>query len=348
MSLKIGIVCSDLPEAGKKPGGVSIVVHELANALVRAKNYVRIYSHTHKPQNANYEVVKIPQISKSKTFARRLILPFQINSLDFADLDLLHLHGDDWAFIRRLLPTIRTFHGCSLNEAKYTRVFRRKLMYLAYHPLELWAKKLADKSVGVGDDTIDILGAEGVIPNGYDPSFFYPETKSAQPTAVVIGTLGGRKQSQKAIKLLLSVKKQIPSLVIHAVVDRPYEDSEVNSWVGISKEQLAKLVRESWIGVSTTLYEGFGVYYLEWMGAETIPISFNNIGVKSIITKHKAGIIANTISEIEKAALLILQNEAIRSKFKQNCSMATASFNWDKIADQYIRLYWQAIKKFNS
>jgi len=72
MSLRIGMVHSDLPEEGKKPGGVFVVVHELANSLVRAGNYVRLYSHTPKPKDAIYEVVDLPR-TKSGTLNRRLV-----------------------------------------------------------------------------------------------------------------------------------------------------------------------------------------------------------------------------------------------------------------------------------
>jgi hypothetical protein len=53
MSLKIGMVHSDLPEEGKKPGGVFVAVHELANALVRAGNLVH-FIHIHASQKMQF------------------------------------------------------------------------------------------------------------------------------------------------------------------------------------------------------------------------------------------------------------------------------------------------------
>jgi len=40
MSLRIGMVHWNLPEEGKKAWGVGVAVHELANALVQAGNFV--------------------------------------------------------------------------------------------------------------------------------------------------------------------------------------------------------------------------------------------------------------------------------------------------------------------
>ncbi len=345
MSLKIGMISSDLPEAGKKPGGVAVVVHELANALVRDGNYVCIYSHTPKPNDANYVVKTIPQVTKSRTFARRLILPFQMTVLDFKGLDIVHLHGDDWAFLVRSLPTVRTFHGCSLNEAKFGDVLRRRLMHLVYHPLEVLANTFATVSVGVGDDTVKLLGAKYVIPNGYAENLFYPEQKSPNPTAIVIGTLEGRKQSKRAIELLLSVQKEIPNLIIHAVIDQPYDHPSVQNWLGISKEQLGKLVRESWIGVSTTRYEGFGTYYLEWMAAGTVPITFSNIGTKSLIENAQAGILASRESELREAVVLMIKNATLREKYSKNGVKVSKLLTWNDIASQYIKVYWEAIKQ---
>jgi phosphatidyl-myo-inositol alpha-mannosyltransferase len=348
MSLKIGMISSDLPEQGKKPGGVSIVVHELANALVQADHSVRLYSHTPPPQDAQYEVVCIPQVVQSRTVARRLILPWQMGGLDLKGLDVLHLHGDDWAFVNRSLPTIRTFHGCSLNEAKFGDVSKRRLMHLAYHPLEVWAGKLADVSVGVGDDTVRLLGAKYVVPNGYDQALFYPDQKSSVPTAIVIGTLYGRKQSKVAIDLLLSLQQEIPELVIHAVIDQPYEHPSVQNWIGIAKEQLAKLVRESWIGVSTSRYEGFGIYYLEWMASGTVPLSFNNIGIASLIEKAQAGILVSRESELRDAALKVLKDAPLRNQYAAQGIAASQQLSWKQIARQYLEIYAEAVAKKRS
>jgi len=332
------MVSSGLPQKGKKPGGVDVVVHELANALARADNFVRIYSYSPKPNDATYEVCNLHPVININ-FSRRLGLPFQLRYLDFEDLDILHLHGDDWAFLNRNIPTVRTFHGCSLNEAKFASTLRSRLVNSAYHPLELFSKKLATASIGIGDDTIKLLGVKDIIPNGYAKDLYYPEQKSFSPTAIVVGTLGGRKQSKLAIDLLLSIKNEIPELVIHAVVDKPYNHPSIQNWIGISREQLAKLVRESWIGVSTTLYEGFGIYYLEWMAAGTIPITFSNIGIKSLIHKSQAGIFVENISEMRDAALRTIKDKSIRSKYSKNSVAASQSLSWDSVAQRYKEIY---------
>jgi len=341
------MISSYLPQEGQKPGGVYVVVHELANALARAGIFVRIYSYSPKPTDALYEVFNLSPLINLR-FSRRFGLPFQIRGLDFSDLDVLHLHGEDWAFLNRSIPTVRTFHGCSLNEAKFADSLKSKLVYSAYHPLELWGRKLATASVGIGDDTTKLLGVEQIIPNGYAKDLYYPDQKSTSPTAVVVGTLEGRKQSKLAIELLLSIKSDIPELIIHAVIDKPYQHPSVQNWIGVSREQLANLVRESWIGVSTTRYEGFGIYYLEWLAAGTIPITFNNIGVRSLIDDSRAGILVEDISEMRDAALLILKNWSVRNEYSKNGVVATQSLSWDNIAQQYTVIYSKALKKLET
>jgi phosphatidyl-myo-inositol alpha-mannosyltransferase len=338
MSLRVGMVFADLPQEGMKPGGVSVVVHELSNALVRAKNFVRIYSYSPKPKDALYEVVNLKPFINLK-LSRRIFLPFQLAFLDYQDLDVLHLHGEDWAYLSRDISTIRTFHGCSLNEAKFADNLKSKLIFAAYHYLELLAQKLANISVGIGDDTVNLLGVKQIIPNGYAEDSYYPGQKAAKPTAIVVGTLQGRKQSALAIELLLKIKKEIPELVIHAVVDRPYNHPDVNNWIGISREDLAKLTRDSWIGVSTTLYEGFGIYYLEWMASGTIPITFENIGIKSLIANSQAGSVVKDISAMYETTLSILKNSSIRNTYSQNAIAASKSLSWDGIAQKYMKLY---------
>jgi len=90
-------------------------------------------------------------------------------------------------------------------------------------------------------------------------------------------------------------------------------------------KQLAKLVRVlDWR--ITTLYEGFGIYYIEWMAAGTVPITFSNIGTRSLICDSKAGVLAENISELRDAALCILKDSSIRDTYSRN-SVATANFS---------------------
>jgi phosphatidyl-myo-inositol alpha-mannosyltransferase len=345
MLFNVGMIHADLPQDGKKPGGVFVVVHELANALVRVGNYVRIYSYDIKPKDAIYDFVRIPELTNSRRINRRLVLPFQISSLKLDGLDVLHLHGDDWGFFNRTLPTVRTFHGCAINEARFADSLKAKFVHTVYHPLEILAGNLASYSVGIGDDTLDKLGANCIIPNGYDEKLFYPTKKSLKPTAIVVGSLEGRKQSKLAIEMLLTLRDEIPDLTIHAVVEKPYENPSVNSWIGISKNQLAHLVRESWIGVSTTLYEGFGLYYLEWMAAGTVPITFGNIGVKNLVCNSQAGIIAENIDELRTEVINVLKDSIVREKYSQNSVIATQLLTWDNIARQYMKVYSEVVVK---
>lgn len=345
--MKVGIVSAGLPQVGQKPGGIEIVAHELANAISRAGNDVRVFSQSPKPPDALYEIFSVPSLVRSAAIARMFILPFQISGFDFTDLDVLHLNGDDWAFWKRSLPTVRTFHGCSLNEARHADRLRRKILFSVYHSLEKLGNKLADLSTGVGDDTRPILGAHYVIPNGFENRFFYPEPKAEQPTAIVIGTLNGRKQARLAIEVLLSLRETFPTLTIDAVIDQPYEHPAVRSWIGISREQLANLVRKAWIGVSTTKYEGFGIYYLEWMAAGTVPVSFSNIGTRELICSTKAGVLVEDLTQMREAIKDLLKDPELRNRYAKAGIDAAQELNWDSIAQQYLRVYAEAIDRFS-
>lgn len=345
MSIRLGMVSADLPETGRKPGGVHVAVHELANALMRIGHDVRLYSYSPKPKDALYDYAELPQLIKSRKINRRLVLPLQLNFLNTSNLDLLHLHGDDWAFVNRSVPSVRTFHGCALNEAKFADTLKAKLVHSVYHPLEQLAGYWATTSVGVGDDPTVLLGAQRVIANGYDRRFFYPGDKAAPPTAIVIGTLQGRKRSQQAIDFLVSLRDRIPNLVIHAVIDQPYDHPAVNSWVGISQTKLAELVRESWIGVSTTLYEGFGIYYIEWMASGTVPITLSNIGIGGLIKTNNVGVLADDMTELKAGVIAVLTNHKRRERYAKNGIAAAQSLTWDNIAQQYADLYAELLQQ---
>jgi phosphatidyl-myo-inositol alpha-mannosyltransferase len=79
-----------------------------------------------RPPGASYDHVPVAPGKHVSTLGRMFILPFRLNGLVLDDLDILHLHGDDWFYLRRSIPTIRTFHGSALDEARYASGWPRR------------------------------------------------------------------------------------------------------------------------------------------------------------------------------------------------------------------------------
>ena len=186
-----------LPTPGRKPGGVEVAVHRLANALVDLGVPITVGSLSPPPPTARYQyrplLTRVPWLRDSR-LGRLLVLPFLLNAVRVGGHDVVHFHGDDWFVFRRPRATVRTLHGSALREAQgATRWQRRLVQYLVY-PLERLAVMLSTISVGVGTDAAELHGTHRVIGNGVDPLMFHPGVKSRKPTLLYVGTWAGRKR----------------------------------------------------------------------------------------------------------------------------------------------------------
>src|SRR5947209_3628287 len=109
--MRVAIFHTTLPEVGRKPGGVELVVHRLASALVRYCDLViTVFSCCDAVPGAAYKHVKLfsgrNYVDKLK---RLFLLLAALNGVSFKGFYVLHLHGDDWFFVNRKIPTFRTF-----------------------------------------------------------------------------------------------------------------------------------------------------------------------------------------------------------------------------------------------
>src|ERR1700716_924519 len=125
--MRIAMYHGDLPEPGRKPGGVAVHVHRLSEALVQRGHEVTVMTFS-QPHAAQYEVLRLrPHHAETSRVIRQYVAPWVFNGISFSGFDVAHFHGDDWFYFRRRLPTIRTFHGSALLEARSATSWRRRL-----------------------------------------------------------------------------------------------------------------------------------------------------------------------------------------------------------------------------
>ncbi|MEO7180093.1 MAG: glycosyltransferase, partial [Gemmatimonadaceae bacterium] len=213
-----------LPEPGRKPGGVEVAVHRLANALVQIGVPVTVASLTAAPADARYQhrhlFARWPWLRDSH-LGRLVVLPMLLNRLDVNDADVVHFHGDDWFVARRPRATVRTLHGTALREAQQaTRLLRRLEQYLLF-PMERIAARLATISVAVGRDAAMVHGNTRVIGNGVDHALFRPGTKSDHARILYVGTWEGRKRGRWLYELFVEqIAPLRPDVELHFIADR--------------------------------------------------------------------------------------------------------------------------------
>src|SRR5579883_3675388 len=98
-SPRVALIMTTLPNpARRSEGGVSYVVHFLANQLVRRGVDITVFSLDAPPADALYAHRSIAPASSfaDRSFARRYLVPAVLARTDWGSYDVLHLSVDDW------------------------------------------------------------------------------------------------------------------------------------------------------------------------------------------------------------------------------------------------------------
>ncbi len=338
-----------LPTPGRKPGGVEVAVHRLANALVSLGVPVTVASLTEAPADARYAhrhlFSKIPWLRDSR-LGRLVVLPLLLNFIRVGNADVVHFHGDDWFVLRRPRPTIRTLHGSALREAQRATRWQRRLLQYVVYPLEHLASRLATITVAVGEDAAGLHAIRRVIGNGVDPELFTPGRKTDVPTVLYVGTLEGRKRGRWMYDMFTEhVVPRHPDAVLHFIADEaPPAHPRVRFTRFPSDVTLAQAYREAWVFALPSTYEGFGIPYLEAMSSGTVVLATPNTGARELLGNGQFGVLAED-AVFGEALLRLLRDDNLRRRIAFAATVRSIDFTWSNVARAYLDLYGEALRR---
>lgn len=347
--LRVALFHTTLPQRGRKIGGVEMAVHRLANALVQHQHLdVTVFSCDQTPPDARYHHVTLFRRMGLGTKLKRLtVLPVMLNSVDFSGFDVLHLHGDDWFFVKRGLPTVRTLHGSALFEARAAASFKRKALQYAVYPLEHVSSRLASYSAAIGTETRAVYRADGIADNGVDTSLFRPaETKSEHPLLFYIGTWAGRKRGRFAFETFLrDVLPVMPTARLYMACDHVPEHESVIDGGFPDDEVLAEWLRRAWVFFYPSSYEGFGIPYIEALSSGTAVVTTRNEGADYVLEHGEYGLICDDAS-FGASTLRLLGDADLRRRLEAAGRSRAMWFSWEAVAARHADMYRGAIARW--
>lgn len=342
--MRIAMYHANLPEPGRKPGGVEVFVHRLAEALVARGHEVEILTYSDPPPGASYRCRRLPlRAAKSRRFLRQYVASWLLSFQDLSGFDLAHLHGDDWFFLRRRLPTVRTFHGSALLEARSATSYRRRLDKTIVFPLELLAARLATRSYGVGTDSERIYRADGLLPLGIDLDESSAPVAAA-PAILFVGSWDGRKRGAFLHRVFREqVRPAIPDAELWMVSDE-CEPSEGVRWIRTPEdEELRDLYASSWVFCLPSSYEGFGIPYLEAMAQGTPVVATRNSGAQLLLDQGRYGIIAED-EDLGAQLIRVLSSAELRRSMAEEGRRRAGEYSWEKMVARHESAYREAIE----
>lgn len=350
--MDIALYHTTLPLPGQKPGGVAVAVDRLAQALAESgRDRVTVYSLTTSPGDRAYEHVQLFGSARwlgASKLPRLFLLPWLLNFIDFGRHEVLHLHGDDWFFLRRRTATVRTLHGSALFEARSATSWRRGVVQRIVYPLEHLARRLATICLAVGPATQAVYSADDLADNGIDPKRFYPGQKTTHPQVLFVGTWEGRKRGRFVYDAFLkTVLPACPAARLVMVSDRCNTHPNVTSIQAPNDSELAQLYRESWVFAYPSVYEGFGIPYVEALGSGTAVVCSPNDGADYVLESGKYGSVVDD-SRFGEEVLRLLQDSTYRSEREDLGRSRAASFHWESVAQAHRAQYTRAIDLYRA
>ncbi|MBS7538481.1 glycosyltransferase family 4 protein [Ancylobacter lacus] len=343
--LKVGIYHATLPGAAGKKGGVEAAVHRLAESLSRRGTVeVTVFSSGEPPEGAKYAHRSVLNRTNRAKITRLLLSPALMNVTDFGDVDLLHFHGDDWFYVRRAVPTIRTFHGSALHESRTATSVKRKLMQRLVYHLERLSARLATRSISVGTETQTLYRCHYNIGNSVDLSLFRPQEKTPFPSLFFVGTWEGRKRGSFLFDVFCrKILPVYPDAKLFFVADRCDPHPSVLHMKKIGDAELAETMARSWVFAYPSLYEGFGIPYIEAMAAGTPIVTTPNPGANEVLEHGRYGIICDD-GMFAESLLRLLGSEDERRAFADAGTGRALQYGEDAIASQIEAVYHSAMQ----
>ena len=344
--MRIALFHSTLPSPTRKVGGVEVVVHQLANHLVHAGHAVTVFSLSPRPDDARYDHKQLfarwPRLI-TNPFLRLFVLPILLNGVSFRDYDVVHFHGDDWFYLRRSVPSVRTLHGSALEEARTARSWKRRLVQRLLYPLEHLAVRLSTTALAIGPKTARLYPRTVLANNGVDLTRFRPGPKSPQPRILFVGTWGGRKRGEFLFDLFRDqVLPIVPDATLVMVCDHVSDACASHPNVAFharpSDEQLAQLYREAWVFAFPSTYEGFGLPYVESMASGTAVLTSPNDGAHHVLDGGTYGVIAED-ADFATALVDLLQSAPQRKSLAAKGLERAQSFSWATVTETHEAVY---------
>lgn len=319
--------------------GAGVQMHMIANAYARLGHSVTLVTpNAIKPTDSLYKLATC-QISGSYKVVKWSLM---LKSYGYPD-GIVHFGGDNH-FVRRQnsLVRLRTFHGSCFAEAKTATLLRDKLRMVYLGLTELIGQACSDVSTAVSADTNRYFPKPNVvIPNGVDLSAFTPsiQSKSKNPSILFIGMLDSRKRGRELLDVFSKqIRTRIPNAELWIVRDStPLNVPGVTVFGSVSQELLIQLYQSAWCFCLPSLYEGFGVPYIEAMACGTPVVASPNPGALEVTKDGQYGLIAN-LPNLGDELIRLLDDTDLQKYMSDLALDYVQRFDIDKIAQRYLDL----------
>ncbi len=269
------------------------------------------------------------------------------------NLDIINSHMELSNFVSPSIEDhINVFHGADVKYLKESPSLSHRFVILPR------IKNSLNKSlriISVGKEQIQNLPEKYkkktiVIPNGVDSNIFKPLNNIKQKKNIVLFV--GRFIDIKGIREIINVAKQLPQYEFWFAGQGELTNSinlpNTKNLGFKTTEELVKLYNQATICIFPSHREPFGLVGLEAMSCGRAVIA-TPPGFSEYIENEKDGIIISSKDEnaLKNAIVDLMTNEKKRKMLEKNARENALKHSWDKVAEQYLKVFKEVIDNEN-
>ena len=254
---------------------------------------------------------------------------------------LHHVHGPMWD---QMLPAPLAAFGRSLETRVAPPFYRRGLTVT---PSDATRDELLE--IGFRPDRVR------AVPNGTDPRFSPGGAKTEQPSLIAVCRLAPVKRLGLLIDATVTARATTPGLTLTIVGDGPSRDELVakvrdlgaDDWIDfagrVEQDDLVDLYRRSWLVVSASLAEGWGLSLTEGAGCGTPSVATDIRGHRSSVVDGVTGVLADP-AHLGATIADVLADHDRRQSLATAAEARARSMTWDASALGILRVLAEAAK----
>jgi glycosyltransferase involved in cell wall biosynthesis len=164
---------------------------------------------------------------------------------------------------------------------------------------------------------------------------------TAEPSLVAVGRLAPVKRFQLLVETVEKVRESVPNLILNIVGDGPDKAmlealAADRPWVHLrgrlETPELINLYRKSWLLVSASVAEGWGMTITEAGACGTPAVVIDNSGHRDATLNGTTGIVSANPDDLARDIQRVLTDSDLRSQLAAGALKRSESLRWDNTA----------------